>query len=264
MNRVTTIFEAKSLVIERFDHPEHCFHQDPESERTEHTIVTFVERGSFEFLEGRRWWAFAPGDVLVSAPGLKRRYRHVLACPEDVSLSVSFGTDIVEGALGRLPRDGAAPKVTGGVASNFAYRWIIDGLSSSSGLDIESAAFHCAAALGPHRWQTPPRLSGAGAHSRKIRAACRAMADRLEDNHSLTSLAAEACMSPFYFARVFSELVGEAPHRYLLRVRLRRAASLLRMGASVTEAALKSGFSDITHFSKTFRCRYGIPPSRYS
>jgi AraC family transcriptional regulator len=63
---------------------------------------------------------------------------------------------------------------------------------------------------------------------------------------------------------VFSELVGEPPHLYLLRTRLRRAAELLRGGAQVTEAAMKSGFSDIHHFSKTFGRRYGIPPSRYS
>jgi AraC-like DNA-binding protein len=44
---------------------------------------------------------------------------------------------------------------------------------------------------------------------------------------------------------------------------LRRAAELLRMGASVAEAALKSGFPDVNHFSKTFRRRFGVPPSRY-
>ena len=90
------------------------------------------------------------------------------------------------------------------------------------------------------------------------------MTSRPEENHSLTSLAAEAGMSPFYFARVFSELVGEPPHRYLLRFRLRRSAKLLRMGALVTEAAIKSGFPDVSHFSKTFHRRYGVPPSRYT
>jgi AraC-like DNA-binding protein len=263
MNRVTAIFEGKSLNIERFDHPEYRSHQDPECERTEQTVVTFVERGAFEVLEDERCWTFKQGDVLVSAPGLKRSYRHFQSCPLDVCLSVSFAPDVVEGALGRLPREAAYPKVTGGATATFAYRWMIESLRSSNHLDMESAAFHCAAVLGPHRWDRPPQLSGVGAHTRKIRTACMAMTSRPEDNHSLTSLAAEAGMSPFYFARVFSELVGEPPHRYLLRFRLRRAATLLRMGALVTEAALKSGFPDVNHFSKTFRRRYGVPPSRY-
>ena len=264
MNRVTTIFEGKSLVIERFDHPEHCFHRDPQFERTEQTVVTFVERGAFELMEGRRWWVFSPGDVLVSSPGLQRRYRHFESCPEDVCLSVSFAPEIVEDALGKLSGNTLPPKVPARIASNFALRWIIEALHSGSHLEIESAAFHCATALGPHRWARAPRLSGVGAHTRKIRTACMSMAVRLEENHSLTSLAAEARLSPFYFARVFSELVGEPPHQYLLRARLRRAAKLLRMGALVTEAALQSGFSDINHFSRTFHRRLGVPPSRYT
>ena len=263
MNRVTTIFEGKSLVIERFDHPEHCFHQDPESERTEQNDVTFVERGAFELIEDRRWWVFSPGDVLVSSPGLRRRYHHFESCPEDRCLSVQFAPEVIEDALGKLPETILPPKVPSGIASNFALRWIIEALHSRSHLEIESAAFHCATVLGPHRWERAPRLSGVGAHTRKIRAACMSMALRLEENHSLTSLAAEARMSPFYFARVFSELVGEPPHQYLLRARLRRAAELLRMGASVAEAALKSGFLDVNHFSKTFHRRFGTPPSRY-
>ncbi|HJQ26916.1 MAG TPA: helix-turn-helix transcriptional regulator [Blastocatellia bacterium] len=263
MNRVTTIFATPSLVIERFDHPKDCFHQDPQSERTEQTVVTFIERGGFEVMEGRSGWVFASGDVLVSAPGLKRRYHHFESCPDDVCLSVSFAPELIESALGKLPRDLPSPKVPAGVASNFAFLWLIEALRSSSNLEIESAAFHCASVLGPHRWEGPPRLSGVGAHARRIRAACMAMAARPDENHSLTSLAAEAHLSPFYFARVFSDLLGESPHQYLVSLRLRRASALLRAGASVTEAALKSGFPDVSHFSKTFRRRYGLPPSRY-
>jgi AraC-like DNA-binding protein len=263
MNRVTTIFAGKSLVIDWFDHPEHCFHRDPELEPTEYNDVTFVERGAFALLEDRRWWAFSAGDVLVTSPGLRRRYRHFESCPEDRCLSVNFAPGVVEGALGKLSGAALPPKVLAGVASNFALRWVIEAVRSGSHLEIESAAFHCAIVLGPHRWEKAPGLSGVGAHTRKIRMACMSMAERLEENHSLTSLAAEAGLSPFYFARVFSELVGEPPHRYLLRNRLRRAASLLRVGASVAEAALKSGFPDVNHFSKTFRRRFGVPPSRY-
>jgi len=149
------------------------------------------------------------------------------------------------------------------VPSNFAHRWLIGAINGATSMDIESAAFHCAVALGPHRWEKQTRLSGVGAYTRKMRTACVAMSAHCEANYSLTSLAQEARMSPFHFARVFSALVGEPPHRYLLRSRLRHAAAMLNDGAHVTEAAVKSGFADIDHFSKMFRRRYGIPPSRY-
>jgi AraC-like DNA-binding protein len=264
MNRATPIFEGKSFAIERFDHPENCFHKDPESEQTEQNVVTFIERGAFELIEDRKSWLFSPGDVLVSSPGLMRRYRHFELCPDDICLSVTFEPEVLDDALGKLARNTSPPKVSASIASNFAFRWVIEALHSKDQLGIESAAFHCAVVLGPHRWQHPPRLSGVSARTRKIRAVCTSILDRLEENLSLSLLAGEAGMSPFYFARVFSELVGEPPHRYLVRARLQNAARLLRAGAPVTQAAVKSGFADVNHFSKTFHRRYGVAPSRYA
>ena len=264
MNRVSTIFASDSIVIERFDHPEGCSHEDPKSEQTEEMVVTFIETGAFDVMQDREWWRFDPGDVLVSTPGLKRSYRHLESCPSDVCFSVKFAPDLVETALGRIPTTLHWLKIGSGAASSFAYRWLIQAINASSNMEIESAAFHSAIVLGPHRWEKRPRLSGVGAHAHRIRNACMAISARCEGNHSLTSLAADAHMSPFYFARVFAELVGEPPHRYLLRTRLHRAARMLHDGARVTEAAVKSGFSDVNHFSKTFQRRYGTPPSRYS
>jgi len=264
MNRVTTIFESKSIVIERFDHPEECFHHDPKSELTEDLVVTFIESGGFKVMQDRKWYTFDPSDVLISIPGLRRTYRHPRSCPDDVCLSIKFAPDVIESALGQLPITVTHPKINAGVTSNFAYSWLMAAVRDSNGVNPESAAFHCAIVLGPHRWEEPGRLSGVGAHRRKIQNACMAMAAHPDDAHSLTSLAAETHMSPFHFARVFSELVGEPPHHYLLRMRLQHAADLLRQGARVTEAAVKSGFSDVNHFSKSFRRRYGVPPSRYS
>ena len=263
MNRVSTIFASDSIVIERFDHPEGRSHEDPKSEQTEEMVVTFIESGAFDVMQDREWWRFDPGDVLVSTPGLKRSYRHLQSCPNDVCFSVKFAPDIVETALGRIPRTLACLKITSGATPSFAYRWLIEAIKAST-IDVESAAFHCAVVLGPHRWEKKSRLSGVSAHARKIRNACMSISSHFEENHSLTSLAVEARMSPFYFARVFSELVGEPPHRYVLRTRLRHAAMMLNDGARVTEAAVKSGFADVNHFSKTFQRRFGVPPSRYS
>jgi AraC family transcriptional regulator len=201
--------------------------------------------------------------VLVSSPGLRRKYHHFESCPDDVCLSVRFAPEVLDDALGQLSRYATPPKVSVGIASTFAFHWLIDALQSRNDMEIESAAFHCATVLGPHRWQRTPRLSGVGTHARRIRTACTSILDRLDENLSLSLLAAEAGMSPFYFARVFSELVGESPHRYLMRARLRHAASLLRAGALVTEASVKSGFPDVNHFSKTFHRRYGVAPSHY-
>ena len=82
------------------------------------------------------------------------------------------------------------------------------------------------------------------------------------DDHSLASLARDAGMSPFHFARVFAELVGTPPHRYLVARRLDVATKLLREGAGVSDAGLACGFASLGHFSRSFRRRYGTVPSR--
>ena len=71
-----------------------------------------------------------------------------------------------------------------------------------------------------------------------------------------------ANMSRFHFSRLFRDEVGQAPYQYLLKVRLARAAELLRSGhSSVTEAAISSGFSDFSRFSRMFKKHTGKLPT---
>ncbi len=257
-----TEFKGAPLIIQRLEYPKDCVHH-PDSYKTEFLAVAFVEHGAFEIVQGRDRWAYSQGDVIVSVPGLKRRYRPFREYPHDVCLAICFAPDSVEDAVGRLPGQPLPPKLPAGTVSDFAFRWLTSALDSSDPMAIESAAFHCALVLGPHSWERIPRLSGAGSYAPTIRRACTSMIERLEESHSLSFLARESGMSPFHFARVFSELVGESPHRYLLRARLARAAKMLRQGASVTQAACESGFLNTSHFSRSFHRRYGVPPIRY-
>ncbi len=79
---------------------------------------------------------------------------------------------------------------------------------------------------------------------------------------SLSTLARDAGMSVFHFARIFGELEGRPPHRFLTDVRLTHADARLRDGAGVTETCFAVGFGSLSHFVTTFRRRYGTRPSR--
>ncbi|MEQ9363102.1 MAG: AraC family transcriptional regulator [Leptospirales bacterium] len=63
------------------------------------------------------------------------------------------------------------------------------------------------------------------------------------------------------FRVIFKRHMGLRFRRYLLWLRLRRAAVLLGDGANLTEAAHASGFYDSAHFSRTFREMLGHAPS---
>jgi AraC-like DNA-binding protein len=145
-----------------------------------------------------------------------------------------------------------------------AGRRVLRALKSSDTMAIESVALDCTLAIGPRSWVGARKLRVASAHAKRINRACEAVVAGLAEDHSLTSTAREVGMNTFYFARVFRELVGQPPHQYLLRARLAHAARMLRKEASVTEAAVSSGFGNLSHFTRTFRSHFGVAPIQYT
>jgi AraC family transcriptional regulator len=88
--------------------------------------------------------------------------------------------------------------------------------------------------------------------------------DNLSDDLSLSQLAAIAGMSPHYFAEMFKQSTGRAPHQYVLLRRIERAKERLRDAkCSVIEAALAAGFQNPSHFARMFRKFVGISPSGF-
>lgn len=114
------------------------------------------------------------------------------------------------------------------------------------------------------RDQSAAALSGVRGGGR-LEAAMRLMRARLNDSTlRIEELAAEAYLSPVQFRRVFHALYGCSPSDYLMQLRLERACDLLRAEVySVSEAAEQSGFSSVYYFSRVFKKRMGVTPSRY-
>ena len=81
---------------------------------------------------------------------------------------------------------------------------------------------------------------------------------------NLISLAHEAKLSRYHFLRVFQELMGLTPHQFVLRTRLRNAATRLIVDAGpVLNVALDSGFGDVSNFNHAFRSEFGMSPREY-
>lgn len=77
--------------------------------------------------------------------------------------------------------------------------------------------------------------------------------------------AAKLCdLSPFQFSRVFKKAHGVTFRDFVVRVRITRAAELLKQSrVSVTEAAFVVGFNDLSYFARMFRRQLGVSPSHY-
>ena len=80
----------------------------------------------------------------------------------------------------------------------------------------------------------------------------------------LDALAKLAHMSKRSFLRAFQSAVGSAPIAYLIKLRLSRAATLLRRSdEDITSAAFKAGFNDSNYFARQFRKAFGLSPREY-
>jgi AraC family transcriptional regulator len=80
----------------------------------------------------------------------------------------------------------------------------------------------------------------------------------------LSTLAETAGMSAHYFSELFRQSVHLSPHQFVLRRRIDRAQTLLSDPAiTVFEAAIGTGFSDQSHFTRVFRRVTGMTPTSY-
>ena len=80
----------------------------------------------------------------------------------------------------------------------------------------------------------------------------------------LAELAKVACFSEFHFHRIFRAVSGETLNNFTNRLRLEKAARLLRYSEqSLTDIALNCGFSSSATFSRAFRSGYDTSPSQF-
>jgi len=86
----------------------------------------------------------------------------------------------------------------------------------------------------------------------------------LSERILVADLAREAGLSPNRFAQAFSEQTRQSPHQFVLRLRLDRAAQLLRASnLNLVEVALECGFANQQHLCNAMRRHLGTTPSRY-
>ena len=82
-------------------------------------------------------------------------------------------------------------------------------------------------------------------------------------NWTVGELARESAISRSALAERFTELVGDAPIRYLANWRMQLAKQLLREGAHVQEVATRVGYESEAAFNRAFKRATGSPPAAW-
>lgn len=89
-------------------------------------------------------------------------------------------------------------------------------------------------------------------------------ADLSNPDLNVEMLASSVGMSRVHMHRKLKELTNQSARDFIRGIRLKQAATLLRSKKlSVSEVAYATGFSNLSHFSNSFKEFYGVSPSEY-
>lgn len=107
-------------------------------------------------------------------------------------------------------------------------------------------------------------MTAAAAYCKRFRRVLEHIDTHLGDSLSVEGLSAVASSSKFHFHRQFSELLGIGVYRYVLLVRLRRAAYRLAFrDHRILDIALDSGYESHEAFTRAFKKTVGQTPSEF-
>lgn len=97
----------------------------------------------------------------------------------------------------------------------------------------------------------------------EIEKACAYIREHFIESMNLEQICLHVGLSKSTLLRAFTKEKGVTPYRYLETVRINEAKKLLSGGTPPVEAAMRTGFSDQSHFTNYFSQFIGLTPGSY-
>ncbi|MFC3714381.1 helix-turn-helix domain-containing protein [Sphingoaurantiacus capsulatus] len=261
MARVDPLWRSDEISFYRFDHP--VEHEDqPYEARADAFRASFVDAGAFNLEVGEGRWRVGTGDVMLSHPGMGYRASFEGTGFNDTCLSLIYLAAEDE-RFDRVQSWARGGRRVMPASNRLGYlRWL---LQNAHAKRAPMLAEYVASEIFREPDATPADLfreQKFGWYAERVHAARERLDAAFDDAHSVSALARSVGMSAFHFTRVFTQLVGRPPHRYLTERRLTAARAMLEQGRSVTDTCFACGFNELSHFSRSFSRRFGVSPSR--
>lgn len=232
--------------------------------------IALVTDGNFQYRTAQGSALMTPGSLLLGNEGACFECGHEHS-RGDRCLAFHFAPDFFESVVRTVPgakrlalsapRLPPVPPVLGVLAAAQASRDECAGSEEFQELALRVAGAVCEVL---NEGSSVSRRAPTPRDERRVAAALR----RIEAQHgarlSVEELAAEAAVSPFHFLRIFEQVVGVTPGRYMLHTRLHHAAvRLRRSNDTIAAVALDCGFEDLSTFNRQFRRVTGLTPGAY-
>ena len=231
----------------------------------EHYVIGFVEKGERVLSCKDREYDIEEGSILLFNPGDSH------ACVQSdggtfdyrgFNVSEETMLDLAEEVTGKRELPGFSENViydeeavcylrplhemvmqgVGGFGKEEALLFLISLLIQNYGQPFESCIPEC---------------------RREIEKACEYMEQRFSEHIYLDQICHHTGLSKSTLLRAFTKAKGVTPYRYLETIRINEAKKLLAAGVPPVEAAIKTGFSDQSHFTNYFNQFIGLAPGIY-
>lgn len=245
-------------------------------ESHDYAELAFVLSGQCRYRIDNRQYHIAEGDLVIINPSVKHQL--LVKNPENpVTLAIVGFTDVkfVNYAPNEVPLPDGCPVVH----AEGEFRQKLFKLYTS--MDAENAVYRSGRyymlktylmqiLLYWVREQTEPVEIKTGFSLKSInkKYVVEQIIEYFEDHYaekiSLDQIADNMYLSTAYVSKIFKSETGNTPIRHLIDIRLERAKELLEKGweGSIQEIAMEVGYDDAYHFSKLFKKRYGVSPSK--
>lgn len=116
----------------------------------------------------------------------------------------------------------------------------------------------------PYAGETSDRPQLETEHTAKLKLVLEFIDGHYTEELSIPQLARICYFSEYHFMRFFKKYVGISCIEYIKNRRLDHAASLLMQGdISIMDAALSSGFTNLSYFYREFRKKYNMTPKKF-
>ena len=242
--------------------------QRPFEERHRTVSIAMVSAGSFQYRSSVGDAVLAPGAIMLGGPGMCFECGHehgvgdrCVAFHYEAEAWAQIVAAVPGAKDGRIARPQLPPLEK--LAPLFAEAEAARDEGDADAL--EEIAFRVGATVAgtladaPRRARTPSTRD-----IKRVTQAVRRIAHQPEEPHPLSALASDAAMSPYHFLRTFRQVVGMAPHQYVLQTRLHRAALRLRRSREeISTIAFAAGFNDLSTFNRRFKRVMGVNPGAY-
>ncbi|WP_271000448.1 helix-turn-helix domain-containing protein [Listeria seeligeri] len=131
-------------------------------------------------------------------------------------------------------------------------------------LEAQTALFQILLLLTRFLKKQIPSSTRKEVNDKRISRMIREVEERFDEPLSLREFAQKEFLSEAYLSRYFKKTTGLGFLQYLTEVRLKHALqNIIHSTESITDIALKNGFSSQKHFSEVFKAHFSVTPSEY-